>query len=66
MKYTTTQNLDRTILSRNFDNYSEDELRTIFKRLNNYQLQRWMEHFVNKEAYEVCGIIKEVMEDVKV
>jgi hypothetical protein len=66
MKQAVTQNLDRTILSRNVENYSDNELRNIFRRLNQYQLQRWMEHFVEKEAYEVCSIIKEVMDDVRI
>jgi len=66
MKQAVVQNLDRTILSRNIDNYSDEELKGIFRRLTQYQLQKWMKHFVGKEAYEVCAIIKEVMEESRI
>ncbi|HRO41706.1 MAG TPA: hypothetical protein PL009_02670 [Flavipsychrobacter sp.] len=66
MKYPATQNLERTPLSENIRHYTSDELRIIFRRLNPYLLQKWMDHFIRKEEYEVCGIIKEVMKDSKV
>jgi hypothetical protein len=63
MRQPATQNLERTRLSENIGTYSNDELRTIFRRLNPYLLNRWMSHFIQKEEYEVCQIIKEVIEE---
>lgn len=61
MKHPVTQNLERTALSENIKYYSKEELQTIFRRLNPYLLNRWMDHFIRKEEYEVCQVIKEVM-----
>lgn len=66
MKYPTTQKLERTPLSTNIRNYTVDELRNIFSRLNPYLLRRWMDHFIKKEEYEVCQVIKEVMADTSI
>jgi hypothetical protein len=65
MRQPATQNLERTRLSENIGTYSNDELRTIFRRLNPYLLQRWMTHFIQKEEYEVCQVIKEVIEEAE-
>jgi len=66
MRYPETQNFERTPLSENIKHYSPDELRVIFRRLNPYLLQKWMDHFVKKEEYEVCSVILEVMKESRV
>ena len=66
MRYPVTQNFERTPLSENIRHYTPDELRTIFRRLNPYLLQRWMDHFVKKEEYEVCQVIKEIMSEARI
>ena len=66
MRYPETQNFERTPLSENIRHYSPDELRNIFSRLTPYLLQRWMEHFIKKEEYEVCQVIKEVMKESRI
>jgi len=66
MKYPETQNLERTPLSVNIRRYTAGELRVIFGRLNPYLLNQWMEHFIRKEEYEVCSIIKEVLQSSKI
>ncbi len=63
MKQLHTQQLERTILSQQVNNYSEQELRNIFSRLSGSALQQWMDHFIEKEQYEVCQIIKEIINE---
>ncbi len=63
MKQLNTQRLERTILSQQVGNYSEQELRNIFGRLSDPALQQWMDHFIEKEEYEVCQIIKEIINE---
>jgi len=63
MKTQYVQQLDRTILSRHIHHYSTDKLRVIFRRLPSSKQQTWMEHFIEKEEYEVCKVLKEVMEE---
>jgi len=66
MRQWETQNLERTPLSENITRYSTEELRSIFRRQNPYLLQRWMNHFIQKEEYEVCIVIKDVMEESRI
>ncbi len=66
MRYPETQNLERTPLSENIRRYTAAELKIIFMRLNPYLLQKWMDHFIRKEEYEVCGVIKEVMQQSRI
>ena len=66
MRYPETQNFERTPLSENIQLYTADELRIIFRRLNPYLLQKWMEHFIKKEQYEVCAVIKDVMDEAQI
>ena len=66
MRYPETQNFERTPLSENIKSYTTEELRQIFGRLNCYLLQRWMDHFIKKEEYEVCAVIKDVMKEARI
>lgn len=66
MRYPEIQKLERTPLSENVYRYSDEELLVIFRRLSPYMLNRWMNHFIQKEAYEVCSLLKQVMEEKRI
>lgn len=66
MKALHQQRLERTTLSKDIDNYSKEKLRTIFRRLSPLARSKWLEHFAEKEEYEACQIIKEVIEETKI
>lgn len=40
-----------------------DEVRAMFRELTPRSLQRWLEFYINKEKYEICQIIREVMQE---
>jgi len=66
MRTTPSPNLERTPLSQNIRHYTENELRNVFRRLNPFLLNKWLSHFITKEEYEVCKVIKEVMDENRI
>ena len=40
----------------------DKELRELLSDLSPYILNRWMQHFADKEEYEVCQVIKETLQ----
>ena len=39
----------------------DKELRALLRDLSPFILNRWMQYFAQKEQYEVCQVIKEVL-----
>jgi hypothetical protein len=66
MRTTPSPNLERTPLSQNISHYTDNELRNVFRRLNPFLLNKWLSHFIEKEEYEVCKVIKEVMDENRI
>lgn len=66
MKHTSKASYSREQISFDVSDMSKTELRQMFGDLNVSSLRHWMQHYIHAEKYEVCQVIKEILDDRKV